>query len=98
VLRRISEALRPDGVFLMVDIKASSRLHENMDHPLGPLLYTASTMHCMTVSLALDGMGLGMVWGEQKAREMLAEAGFTQVDVEAVEGDLFNNYYIARKG
>ena len=98
VLQRISEALRPDGDFLMVDIKASSALHANMDHPLGPFLYTVSTMHCMTVSLALDGMGLGTVWGEQKALQMLAEAGFTQVDVETVEGDLMNSYYIARKG
>lgn len=97
VLARIAEAIRPDGEFLMVDIRASSRLHENMDHPLGPFLYTISTMHCMTVSLALDGMGLGTVWGEQKAREMLADAGFARVDVEAVEGDLFNSYYIARK-
>ena len=98
VLRRIARALRSDGVFLMVDIRASSRLHENLDHPLGPLLYTMSTMHCMTVSLALDGAGLGTVWGEQKALEMLSEAGFNQVDVEAIEGDLFNSYFIARKG
>jgi hypothetical protein len=27
----------------------------------------------------------------------LAEAGFTSVDVKAVEGDIFNNYFIARK-
>lgn len=97
VLRRIAQALRPDGAFLMVDIRASSSLHENMDHPLGPLLYTMSTMHCMTVSLALDGMGLGTVWGEQKARQMLSDARFTKVDVEAVEGDLFNSYFVARK-
>ena len=98
VLKRIAQALRPDGEFLMVDIRASSRLHENVDHPLGPLLYTMSTMHCMTVSLALEGVGLGTVWGEQRARQMLADAGFTNVDVEAVEGDLFNSYFIARKG
>ena len=98
VLRRIARALRPNGVFLMVDIRASSRLHENLDHPLGPLLYTMSTMHCMTVSLALDGAGLGTVWGEQKALEMLSEAGFKRVDVESIEGDLFNSYFIARKG
>lgn len=97
VLRRIAQALRPDGAFLMVDIRASSRLHENMDHPLGPLLYTMSTMHCMTVSLALDGMGVGTVWGEQKARQMLSDARFTKIDVEAVEGDLFNSYFVARK-
>jgi SAM-dependent methyltransferase len=97
VLEGISTALRPDGVFLMVDIKASSNLQENIDLPLGPMLYAMSTMHCMTVSLAYGGDGLGTVWGEQKAREMLAEAGFTRVDVAEIEGDTFNNYFIARK-
>ena len=97
VLRNIANALRTDGVFLMVDIKASSHVHENLDHPMGPFLYTTSTMHCMTVSLALDGEGLGAMWGEQKALELLAEADLGNVRVEQVEGDIFNNYYIARK-
>ena len=96
VLDRISTALRPAGTFLMVDVAASSRLEENIDHPIGPTLYTLSTMHCMTVSLAGDGAGLGTVWGQQKALEMLAEAGFDEVDVKRVEGDFFNSYYIAR--
>ncbi len=65
VLANIADALRPDGTFLMVDIRASSNLEENVEHPLATFLYTASTMHCMTVSLALDGDGLGTVWGEQ---------------------------------
>ena len=64
---------------------------------MGPFLYAISTMHCMTVSLALDGEGLGTVWGEQKARQMLADAGVTDVQVERVEGDVLNTYYIARK-
>jgi Zn-dependent membrane protease YugP len=51
----------------------------------------------MTVSLALRGEGLGTVWGEQMAIELLHEAGFTQIDIERVEGDVFNNYYIVRK-
>jgi len=51
----------------------------------------------MTVSLALDGAGLGAMWGEQKAREMLTEAGFTQVEVKRIEDDMFNSYYVARK-
>ena len=97
VLRAIAEALRPDGVFLMVDIAASSNLHENIDHPLGPALYAVSTMHCMTVSLALDGEGLGTMWGEELARQKLAEAGFTRVEVKQVPGDFLNNYYIATK-
>ena len=52
----------------------------------------------MTVSLALDGAGLGAMWGEQKALQMLADAGFTNVEVKRVEGDIFNNYYVAAKG
>ena len=64
---------------------------------MGPFGYTVSCMHCMTVSLALDGAGLGAMWGEQKAREMLADAGFTNVDVKQIEGDIVNNYYIATR-
>jgi len=97
VLANISRALKPDGVFLCVDIQASSNLEENMEHPLAPMLYGVSTLHCMTVSLALNGEGLGTVWGEQKARELLTEAGFKQIDVEHVEGDIFNSYYVCRK-
>jgi SAM-dependent methyltransferase len=98
VLRGIREALRPDGVFLMVDIGLSSRLEKNLDHPLAPFLFTASAMHCTTVSLAQGGEGLGACWGEEKARELLAEAGFTGIQVERVDGDPLNAYYICRTG
>jgi ubiquinone/menaquinone biosynthesis C-methylase UbiE len=97
VLRGIFEMLRPGGTYLCVDIQASSDLADNVDHPLGPFLYTVSCMHCMTVSLAQDGAGLGAVWGQQKARAMLAEAGFTDVRIETVPGDIVNNYYIATR-
>ena len=59
VLENIYRALRPGGVLLMVDIKASTRLEENIGVPLATYLYTVSTMHCMSVSLGLDGAGLG---------------------------------------
>jgi 2-polyprenyl-3-methyl-5-hydroxy-6-metoxy-1,4-benzoquinol methylase len=98
VLGNIYAALEPGGIFLMVDPAASSDLQENLAHPLGPFLYTVSTMHCMTVSLEQGGEGLGAAWGEQSARRMLSEAGFPEVDVQHVEGDVLNNYYIARKG
>jgi len=54
-------------------------------------------MHCMTVSLAESGMGLGAMWGEQKAREMLHDAGFTCVETAHVDGDIVNTYFIATK-
>ncbi len=96
-LAAIHNALKPGGTFLMADIAGSSNLEENLEHPMAPWLYTVSLFHCMTVSLALDGEGLGTMWGEQKARELLAEAGFTSVDVRSLEGDPLNSYFISRK-
>jgi SAM-dependent methyltransferase len=95
VLESVAKALAPGGVFLMVDFAASSRLEENIDHALGPALYMFSVMHCMTVSLAQGGAGLGTVWGEQTALQMLREAGFADVSIERIEDDPFNNYYVA---
>lgn len=98
VLAGISKALRPGGVYLMQDIAGSSHVENNMDYPVAPLMYTISTMHCMTVSLSQDGEGLGAMWGEEKAKEMLGEAGFGSVEVRQLPHDFINNYYIARKG
>ena len=50
----------------------------------------------MTVSLAEGGMGLGTMWGEQTARKMLGEAGFTSVEVIHRDGD-DDAYFIATK-
>jgi 2-polyprenyl-3-methyl-5-hydroxy-6-metoxy-1,4-benzoquinol methylase len=97
VLKGIADSLKPGGVFLCSDIAADSSHAGNLDHPLGPMLYGISTFHCMTVSLALGGEGLGTMWGTQLARELFAEAGFTSVDEKMVEGDILNVYYIARK-
>jgi len=97
VLANIYRALRPGGVLLMADIKASSRLEDNVDAPMSTYLYTTSLMHCMTVSLAFDGVGLGAVWGRQLATSMLVDAGFADVRVQEIESDPINNYYIATK-
>ena len=97
MLRGIHQALRPDGTYLMQDIRASSNVHGNLDHPVAPFLYTISCMHCMTVSLAADGMGLGAEWGQEKALEMLKEAGFTTVEIKQLDHDFLNNFYIVKK-
>jgi len=97
VLRNIHRALRPNGTYLMQDIKASTDVNSNMEHPVAPFLYTISCMHCMTVSLAAGGMGLGAMWGREKAVEMLTEAGFTSVEIKQPTHDLFNDYYITNK-
>jgi hypothetical protein len=81
----------------MQDISGSSHVHNNIDHPIGPFLYTVSTMHCMTVSLAYNGAGLGAMWGQEKALEMLGEAGFTNVQIKHLHHDIQNDNYICRK-
>ncbi len=96
VLRNIRRALRPGGVFLMVDIKASSNVEDNIALPWGSYLYAISTVHCMSVSLGLDGDGLGTVWGGQRALSMLAEAGFGGIESKGVDSDPFNSYFVAR--
>jgi 2-polyprenyl-3-methyl-5-hydroxy-6-metoxy-1,4-benzoquinol methylase len=97
VLRGIQRTLKPDGVYLMQDIRGSSHHHENVDHPIGTFLYTVSCMHCMTVSLAQGGEGLGAMWGEQKTREYLERAGFRSVEKHELAHDIQNNWYVVRK-
>ncbi len=96
VLRRANEALAPHGTYLMIDFKFSSNVAENINNPFAPMYYGISVMHCMTVSLAEGGAGLGTVWGEQTARQMLAEAGF--ISVQVVDSPRPQNcIYICRK-
>jgi ubiquinone/menaquinone biosynthesis C-methylase UbiE len=97
VLKGIYRALKSDGVYLMQDIKGSSQVHKNIDHPLGTFLYTVSCLHCMTVSLAQGGEGLGAMWGEEKTREYLARAGFRSVEKHELAHDIQNNWYVVRK-
>ena len=97
VLKGIHRSLAPDGVYLMQDIKGSSHVYKNLDHPLGTFLYTVSCMHCMTVSLAQGGEGLGAMWGEEKTREYLARAGFRTVEKHELAHDIQNNWYVVRK-
>jgi len=97
VLNGIQRSLKTGGTFLMQDIRASSRLENNLDHPIAPLLYTLSTMHCMTVSLAQGGAGLGTMWGEELALSMLEEAGFDQINVNQLDHDFQNNFYTMKK-
>jgi 2-polyprenyl-3-methyl-5-hydroxy-6-metoxy-1,4-benzoquinol methylase len=97
VLKGIHRALKPDGVYLMQDIKGSSHVHNNRAHPIGTFLYTVSCMHCMTVSLAQGGEGLGAMWGEEKTHEYLQRAGFRAIETHQLAHDIQNNWYVVRK-
>jgi SAM-dependent methyltransferase len=97
LLEAVRATLKPGGTFIMWDVSASSHLHGNRDHIFGPLMYAVSCMHCMTVSLAQNGDGLGAMWGREKASAMLAAAGFTNLHIHHLDEDPVNCCYISTK-
>ena len=96
VLANIRKSLKSNGIFLMQDIRASSKLENNMNHSLAPYLYTVSCLHCMTVSLAQEGKGLGAMWGKELATQMLKESGFSSAEVKELPHVPINYYYLAK--
>ena len=97
VLAHIYEALTPGGVFVMKEPHAADHLEDNIGNPMAPILYAVSTLHCMTVSLAYGGAGIGTMFGEQLARKLLADADFVDVQMHAAPGDPGDGIYVSRK-
>lgn len=94
LLKGIRKALKKDGTYLMQDISGTGHLEKDKEHPIGTFLYTISTMHCMTVSLAQNGEGLGAMWGEEKTIEYLKNAGFKNIETKKLAHDIQNNWYV----
>jgi SAM-dependent methyltransferase len=94
-LAAIRRILKPNGALLWSEADVSDRLEENLN-PQGRAIYAASTMHCMTVSLAHGGEGLGAVVGESKARRMASEAGFASFERLPIKNP-FHQIFLARK-
>lgn len=84
------------GDDLQQEIMACRNVAGNMDLPLGPFTYAISCMHCMSVSLACGGAGLGAAWGRQLAQRMLRDAGFEEIEVHSLPHDILNDYYLAQ--
>jgi 2-polyprenyl-3-methyl-5-hydroxy-6-metoxy-1,4-benzoquinol methylase len=79
LLRAIRDGLRPDGTYVMLEIRSADQPEENVG-PLAAMFYGVSVFYCMTTSLAHGGEGLGTVGlPEAKVRELCAEAGFAGV-------------------
>ena len=92
LLRKIRQALRPEGTYLCLDINCADRLEQNAG-TLGALFCGFSSLYCMTTSLANGGEGLGTCGlPESKLRELAVEAGFRSVRRLPLENP-FNNLY-----
>ncbi|WP_232248467.1 methyltransferase domain-containing protein [Streptacidiphilus rugosus] len=68
--------LTDGGVVMLVEPNAADDLAENL-HPLSRAMYAASSMVCVPASQAQEvGRALGAQAGEERTREVAAEAGF----------------------
>ena len=96
MLARIYDSLVPGGLLFMREPHAADTLAGNLANPMAPVFYSVSTLHCLTVSLAHGGAGIGSAFGEQLARRMLTEAGFGPADVHPAPGHPFDAVYVTR--
>ncbi|CAG8613159.1 8855_t:CDS:1 [Paraglomus occultum] len=96
-LKCVYRALKDDGIYAMLDVNASSDLEKNKSHILGPAIYTASSYHCVSVSLADGGKGLGAAWGTELALKMIKEAGFSKTENIQFPHDALSCWFVNRK-
>ena len=81
MMKIIRQALKEDGQWLLVDIKAHDTLELNVTkNPMASLLYGISVLSCMSSAMSTpDGEGLGTLGlPASKAEEMAFAAGFSQ--------------------
>lgn len=81
VVHAIRRALRPDGTWLLVDIKAHDTFEANAArNPMASLMYGISVLSCMSSALSEPGgAGLGTLGlPESRARQMAEAAGFSR--------------------
>jgi SAM-dependent methyltransferase len=97
VLAGISRALVPGGLLFMREPHGASTLAENLANPMAPILYSVSTLYCMTVSLAHGGPGIGTLFSEEQATRMLASAGFAGPQVHPAPGNPMAVVYVTSK-
>ena len=97
VLENIQRALVPGGYYLCAEPRAHTRLEDNMAEPMAPYQYTISTMHCMSVSIAGGGEGLGTCWGATMTGEYLEAAGLTHLETIDIKADRSNTYFLSQK-
>jgi SAM-dependent methyltransferase len=97
VLGCIHDVLAPGGVLLLREPHAADELAGNLANPMAPIMYSVSTLHCLTVSLAHGGAGIGTVFGERRARDMLVGAGFEDPAVHPAPGQPFDAVYVTRR-
>lgn len=83
-LVRIRKMLAPDGVLFWSEPSGSADPTKNRNPP-GRMRSALSPYHCLTVSLAEGGAGLGTIIGEEGARRLAGDAGYTRFETIPIE-------------
>jgi hypothetical protein len=97
-IQSIRRAIRPDGTWLIADIKCYPSYEENVArNPMAAMMYGTSVLTCMSSALSEpDGLGLGTLgFHEALARRMTREAGFTRFEPLDL-GHPVNAFYVVR--
>jgi 2-polyprenyl-3-methyl-5-hydroxy-6-metoxy-1,4-benzoquinol methylase len=97
-MRAIRAALRPDGSWLILEIKARDGYEANVaKNPMAPLMYGTSVMTCMSSALSEPGgAGLGTLGlSETLLRRMTSEVGFTRFETLEIDHPV-NAFYLVR--
>jgi SAM-dependent methyltransferase len=98
VMRAIRKALKPDGTWLIADVKARESYEENVEkNPMAGMMYGFSVLTCMSSALSEPGgLGLGTLGlPPARARQMCLEAGFTRFARADIEHPI-NAFYEVR--
>lgn len=93
----IRKAIRPDGTWLIKDIRSSATWPDNLRNPVLAMMYGISVAGCMSSALSEPGgAGLGTLgFHPQLAENMCRQAGFSRFTVHDVD-DPANLYYEVR--
>ncbi len=80
-LSAIKRSLKPGGIFVMMEPKVGTEPFAETLIPEMEMLYSISTLHCVSQSLAWNGAGMGACWGETAIRQTVKAAGFTSCEL-----------------
>ena len=97
VIQAIRRCMKPDGTWLIKDIRSAPDFKQNMRNPLLAMFYGFSVSACMSSALSEpDGAGLGTLgFNPEVAERMVTEGGFSRFRMHDFD-DPSNLYYEVR--
>jgi hypothetical protein len=79
--------LAPDGTLFVIEPRVADRLEDNIN-PVATMFYGFSVLHCMTQSLAENGVGLGACLGPARTEALMREAGFGRFELLGIKSQV----------